>query len=206
MSDDAVFLSQIGPSSLAPEQLSISHPTSLSSAIDVSLTTDNLATPEKGDTERSVEAEAAETPPPTSTTTTSTSSACVQPAPRAAKPVSVFKKVDCPLTTAVWARALSRTCCDIYPEVYRGEGLGTLGVSHNVLRSYERVVGKKFYGYKGVPTGTTIYIPLLNFAQFIKDVFLKLPMDIKVVLVVGQEDGTFSFCSFQFVFIDLLFF
>jgi len=112
--------------------------------------------------------------------------ACVQPAPREPQPIAVFKRVDCPLVTAVWSRGISRSCCDIHPEVFQGEQLGSMGFTHNVLRSQE---GRKYYTHKGVPDGTSIYVPMFNFAHFLLSVFLKLPMDTKIVLVVGQEDG-----------------
>eukprot|EP01134_Creolimax_fragrantissima_P004861 CFRG4861T1 len=76
------------------------------------------------------------------------------------------------LPTVVWSRGIARACCDVHPNHFLGETAAD--VDYNNLHLVD---------------GQSVYVDQLNMLNFVKNSFLKLPKDVSIVLVSGQEDA-----------------
>ena len=82
----------------------------------------------------------------------------------------------------MWSVGFARGCCDVYPNKF---------LTGNQKRTYFEQGDpgdSNYFKRRGIKNGDAVYVVTSDLPAFINDVFVKLPMTTKIVLVTGSED------------------
>jgi hypothetical protein len=107
----------------------------------------------------------------------------------------------CRFQTALTSRTIAEGCCDVHPhQIHDGHAVEFV-VTGRLHGEYSRT---EAWPVDKIKTGMTVFVPSLDFPQFLNDVFLKLPRDVKLKVAVGGHEGVldgftpiFSTCAMQ---------
>eukprot|EP00965_Chrysotila_dentata_P144638 4777335-Pleurochrysis_carterae.AAC.1 len=97
---------------------------------------------------------------------------------------------SCPLgggPHAMWSRAVAEACTDAHPAGDHG-ARGCLGRAYDKRRPRDSTAGElaaRWGGWDKLLKAKVLYVPPCDFADFVREVFVRLPQRSRVVLVTG---------------------